>query len=119
MLIFGSGVHFGAATTLVLVEENAVWTLWMLEDIAFLFLKDATATALYGVRGANGIVLIDDKRGTESGPEINARVGNTVLPIRYVCPNWLIRNNGSIIIMILLWNHPDAWLYNLKKKQNT
>ena len=34
------------------------------EDIAsFSILKDATATALYGVRGANGIVLITTKRG--------------------------------------------------------
>ena len=45
------------------------------EDIAsFSILKDATATALYGVRGANGIVLITTKRGTESAPKINARV---------------------------------------------
>jgi TonB-linked SusC/RagA family outer membrane protein len=45
------------------------------EDIAsFSILKDATATALYGVRGANGIVLITTKRGSESVPKINARV---------------------------------------------
>lgn len=45
------------------------------EDIASLsILKDATATALYGVRGANGIVLITTKRGTESVPKISARV---------------------------------------------
>lgn len=45
------------------------------EDIAsFSILKDATATALYGVRGANGIVLITTKRGTESAPKINAKV---------------------------------------------
>ena len=41
------------------------------EDIAsFSILKDATATALYGVRGANGIVLITTKRGAESKPKI-------------------------------------------------
>ncbi|WP_050700929.1 TonB-dependent receptor [Dysgonomonas sp. BGC7] len=45
------------------------------EDIAsFSILKDATATALYGVRGANGIVLITTKRGTESAPKVSARV---------------------------------------------
>ncbi len=45
------------------------------EDIAsFSILKDATATALYGVRGANGIVLITTKRGKESVPSVNARV---------------------------------------------
>ena len=45
------------------------------EDIAsFSILKDATATALYGVRGANGIVLITTKRGSESKPKVNAKV---------------------------------------------
>ena len=45
------------------------------EDIAsFSILKDATATALYGVRGANGIVLITTKRGSESRPKVNVKV---------------------------------------------
>lgn len=45
------------------------------EDIAsFSILKDATATAVYGVRGANGIVLITTKRGTESKPRVSARI---------------------------------------------
>lgn len=45
------------------------------EDIeSFSILKDATATAVYGVRGANGIVLITTKKGKEGKPRINARV---------------------------------------------
>ena len=45
------------------------------EDIAsFSILKDATATALYGVRGANGIVLITTKRGSESKPKVVAKM---------------------------------------------
>ena len=45
------------------------------EDIAsFSILKDATATALYGVRGANGIVLITTKRGAESKPKVSFKV---------------------------------------------
>ena len=45
------------------------------EDIAsFSILKDATATALYGVRGANGIVLITTKRGSESKPKISFKM---------------------------------------------
>ncbi len=44
------------------------------DDIAtFSILKDATATAVYGVRGANGIVLITTKRGAESTPKINVK----------------------------------------------
>ena len=45
------------------------------EDIAsFSILKDATATALYGVRGANGIVLITTKRGSESKPKVSVKI---------------------------------------------
>lgn len=34
-------------------------------------LKDASATAVYGVRGANGVILVTTKRGKESKPEVN------------------------------------------------
>lgn len=34
-------------------------------------LKDAAATAVYGVRGANGVILITTKRGEESKPQIS------------------------------------------------
>ena len=34
-------------------------------------LKDAVSTALYGVKGANGVILISTKRGTQSKPRID------------------------------------------------
>ncbi|MDR2037987.1 MAG: TonB-dependent receptor [Bacteroidales bacterium] len=44
------------------------------EDIeTFSILKDATATAVYGVRGANGVVLITTRRGKEGKPVVTAR----------------------------------------------
>lgn len=44
------------------------------EDIAnFVILKDASATAVYGVRGANGVILITTKRGTAGKVLINAQ----------------------------------------------
>ena len=68
---------FGAnATPLILVDgvERSL-DLVDTEDIAsFSILKDATATALYGVRGANGIVLITTKRGSESRPKISVKL---------------------------------------------
>lgn len=33
-------------------------------------LKDASATAIYGARGANGVIIITTKRGAESAPKI-------------------------------------------------
>ena len=42
------------------------------EDIAQLsVLKDASATAVYGVRGANGVILITTKRGSKGAPKFN------------------------------------------------
>lgn len=49
-----------------------------IEDIeSFTVLKDASATAIYGSRGANGVVLITTKRGKEGKVEIDAKVETT------------------------------------------
>lgn len=37
-------------------------------------LKDASATAVFGVRGANGVILINTKRGKEGAPKVSATV---------------------------------------------
>lgn len=39
----------------------------------FSVLKDASATAIYGVRGANGVILITTHSGTESKAKVSAR----------------------------------------------
>ena len=45
------------------------------DDIAsFSIMKDATATALYGSRGANGVILVTTKGGNEGPAKISARV---------------------------------------------
>ena len=45
------------------------------DDIAsFSIMKDATATALYGSRGANGVILVTTKGGAEGPAKISARV---------------------------------------------
>ncbi len=42
-------------------------------------LKDASATAVFGVRGANGVVLVTTKRGTEGKAKINVTTSYSVL----------------------------------------
>lgn len=45
------------------------------EDVeTFSLLKDASATAIYGSRGANGVILITTKRGKEGKVNINAKI---------------------------------------------
>ncbi|MBV4355639.1 SusC/RagA family TonB-linked outer membrane protein [Pinibacter aurantiacus] len=48
------------------------------DDIAsFSILKDASATALYGARGANGVILVSTKEGKEGKSKINFRFENS------------------------------------------
>ena len=48
-------------------------------DIAtFTILKDASATAIYGSRGANGVILITTKKGKSGKPRINVNANFTV-----------------------------------------
>ena len=65
----------GTSTPLVLVDGiERELDLVDTEDIAsFSILKDASASAVYGVRGANGVILITTKKGQEGKPRINAR----------------------------------------------
>ena len=71
---------FGAgASALVLVDgfERDMNEL-NIEDIeSFTVLKDASATAIYGSRGANGVVLITTKRGKEGKVHIDAKIETT------------------------------------------
>ena len=34
-------------------------------------LKDASSTAVFGVRGANGVILVTTRRGTKGKPQIS------------------------------------------------
>ncbi len=48
------------------------------DDIeSFSIMKDAAATALYGARGANGVILIKTKEGTAGKMQMTVRIENT------------------------------------------
>lgn len=49
------------------------------DDIAsFSVMKDATATALYGARGANGVILITTKQGEEGPAKVSFRMEHSL-----------------------------------------
>jgi TonB-linked SusC/RagA family outer membrane protein len=49
------------------------------DDIAsFSIMKDATSTALYGAKGANGVILITTKEGKEGKASLSVRVENSL-----------------------------------------
>ena len=45
---------------------------------SFSIMKDATATALYGARGANGVILVTTKSGKNGPAKIQLRVENSI-----------------------------------------
>jgi TonB-linked SusC/RagA family outer membrane protein len=49
------------------------------DDIAqFSIMKDATATALYGARGANGVIIVTTKEGQAGKPKISVRYEHSI-----------------------------------------
>lgn len=49
------------------------------DDIAsFSIMKDASATAIYGARGANGVILVMTKEGREGPAKLDVRVENSL-----------------------------------------
>lgn len=49
------------------------------DDIAaFSIMKDATATAMYGARGANGVILITTKQGEVGNAKLSFRLENSI-----------------------------------------
>lgn len=77
--IRGISTFGGGASALVLIDgiDRGASALNQIapEDIeSFSILKDASATAVYGARGANGVIMINTKRGQEGKMTINANL---------------------------------------------
>ena len=69
--IRGIGSINGSATPLYVVDgmpfDGDIATLNTMDIASMTVLKDAAAAALYGARGANGVILITTKKGKEGG----------------------------------------------------
>lgn len=65
---------FNTSLPLILIDGVERYNIDNLEPLdiqSFTILKDASATAVYGVKGANGVILIQTKKGTAGKPKIN------------------------------------------------
>ena len=97
---------FGASSGALVLIDGLEGTLNQVDpaDIeSFSVLKDASATAVYGVRGANGVILITTKRGREERLEVNVR-SNVKLSVLNRMPDYLdaydyalLANEASIV----------------------
>ena len=83
---------------------------WDIESIEVL--KDASAQAIYGSRGANGVILITTKKGTEGLPKITFSSTIGFSNVTRV-PKVLDPLNFKILVLVSHYNgymrsHPDA-----------
>ncbi len=78
--IRGISSFSGSTNPLVLVDgvQRSLDDLDISEIESFSILKDAAASAMYGVRGANGVILVNTKRGKIQKPVVNVRVEHAV-----------------------------------------
>lgn len=109
----GIGTFGANSSALVLIDglEGDLNTIDPADVESFSILKDASATAVYGVRGANGVVLVTTKKGLVDRMQITARVNSTLSTLNRL-PNYLrahdyaqLANEASII-------RGDSPLYN-------
>ncbi|MBO5014530.1 MAG: SusC/RagA family TonB-linked outer membrane protein, partial [Bacteroidaceae bacterium] len=82
---------------LVLVDgiERPMSSVEMQSVASISVLKDASATAVYGVKGANGVILITTKRGQEGKAQISVSA-NAVMKIPSKLPDKLDSYDGMI-----------------------
>lgn len=104
----------GAANPLALINPNDIET--------FTVLKDANATAIYGSRASNGVILITTKKGKAGAPVINLSTVNSYGTIAkqvdmlsaeqiraYVAANDKAYNDGGATYSSLLGNANTNW----------
>ena len=77
-------------------------------------LKDASATAVYGVKGANGVILITTKRGQEGKAQINVKADAIMkmpskIPEKFDSYNALMARNTAIEHELNLY--PESFAY--------
>jgi TonB-linked SusC/RagA family outer membrane protein len=102
-IIIRTQSSWNSSSPLVLVDgierEMSSMEISSVESISVL--KDASATAVYGVKGANGVILITTKRGKEGSAQIQVKANATMklvskLPEKYDAYDTFLLLNKAI-----------------------
>lgn len=119
--IRGISSYQGTTTPLVLVDgiERTLDDLDVEQIESFSVLKDAAASAMYGVRGANGVIVITTKRGKIGKPSVNFRIEQSIQT-----PTMLPEFAGAADYMELLnelygEEKPGELIYSLDRIEKT
>lgn len=96
-IIIRGASSWNNSSPLVLVDgiERPMSSVDMQSVATISVLKDASATAVYGVKGANGVILITTKRGAEGKAQISV-TANAIMKIPSKLPDKLDSYDGLI-----------------------
>jgi TonB-linked SusC/RagA family outer membrane protein len=113
-IIIRSQTSWNNSDPLVLVDgvERPMNTVDLSSVQTISVLKDASATAVYGVKGANGVILITTKRGQEGTARVHAKANATVkvvskLPEKYDSYDSFLLLNDVVEHELAI--SPNAW----------
>lgn len=97
--IRGISTFTGNSNPMVLVDgiERSIHDIDPEEIESFSVLKDAAASAVYGVRGANGVIMINTKRGKIGKPQVDFRLEQS-----FTSPIKLLDYVGSVKYLELM-----------------
>lgn len=134
LYIRGVGTYTGNSAPLIMVDgivRDSYDDIDPNEVDNISILKDASATAVFGVRGANGVILITTKRGKEGTPKVSATVQSAVsqftkLPKYVNSYQYATLRNEQVLETYWqqhandpdVFNQPDGWA-NFIAKRNT
>ncbi|WP_298646888.1 TonB-dependent receptor [uncultured Proteiniphilum sp.] len=95
----GIGTFGANSSALVLIDglEGDINSIDPADIESFSVLKDASATAVYGVRGANGVVLITTKRGETDRLSLTGRVNYSISQMRRL-PEYLRAYDYALLV---------------------
>ena len=112
-----SGSSWNGNDPLVLVDgiERPMTSVDISSVESISVLKDASATAVYGVKGANGVILVTTKRGQEGKARIDVGFNATMkspskLPGKYDSYDALMARNVALEHELALMG-ADSWAY--------
>ena len=74
-------------------------------------LKDAAATAIYGARAANGVIVVTTKRGRTGKPTINFNTRLTYSPNLDASRLNMLNSQEKVDLELQLMAQPEHWLF--------
>ncbi|MCA5004623.1 SusC/RagA family TonB-linked outer membrane protein [Sphingobacterium sp. WQ 366] len=130
-ILIRAQTSWNSSSPLILVDgiERSIGTIDIASVESISVLKDASATAVFGVKGANGVILIKTKEGIAGKATIRGRVNSTAkvpskLPSKYDSYDGLsLRNRvveNELMVLPTTWAHirPEEILLKYRNPLN-